>query len=68
MAALRHPCCGDALYGADPVLSRRLGLSRQWLHARSLSFDHPGTGQRLTVVSPFPADLQHALDVLEAES
>ena len=68
MAALRHPCCGDTLYGADPVLSRRLGLERQWLHARSLSFEHPGTGQRLTVVSPFPADLQHALDVLEAQS
>jgi 23S rRNA pseudouridine1911/1915/1917 synthase len=67
MAALRHPCCGDTTYGADPVLSRRLGLTRQWLHARSLSFDHPGTGQRLTVVSPFPADLQHALDVLDAE-
>jgi 23S rRNA pseudouridine1911/1915/1917 synthase len=49
------------------VLSRRLGLSRQWLHARSLSFEHPATGDWLTVVSPFPADLQHALDVLDAE-
>ncbi len=68
MAALRHPCCGDTLYGADPVLSRHLGLTRQWLHARTLGFDHPGTGERLTVSSPFPADLQHALDVLEAES
>jgi 23S rRNA pseudouridine1911/1915/1917 synthase len=67
MAALRHPCCGDLLYGADPVLSRRLGLERQWLHARSLSFEHPATGDWLTVVSPFPADLQHALDVLDAE-
>ncbi|MEO6700769.1 MAG: RluA family pseudouridine synthase [Jatrophihabitantaceae bacterium] len=68
MAALRHPCCGDQLYGADPVLSRRLGLSRQWLHARSLGFEHPATGQWLVIESPFPADLQHALDVLEAES
>jgi 23S rRNA pseudouridine1911/1915/1917 synthase len=68
MAAIRHPCCGDALYGADPVLSRRLGLSRQWLHARSLGFEHPSTGQWISVTSPFPADLQHALDVLEAES
>jgi 23S rRNA pseudouridine1911/1915/1917 synthase len=67
MAALRHPCCGDLLYGADPVLSRRLGLSRQWLHARSLSFEHPATSDWLTVVSPFPADLQYALDVLDAE-
>ena len=68
LAALRHPCCGDAMYGADPVLSRRLGLSRQWLHARSLAFDHPASGERITVVSPFPADLRHALDVLEAEA
>ncbi|HEX2902832.1 MAG TPA: RluA family pseudouridine synthase [Jatrophihabitans sp.] len=67
MAALRHPCCGDMTYGADPVLSRRLGLSRQWLHARVLGFDHPATGEYLEVSSPFPADLQHALDVLAAD-
>jgi len=68
MAALRHPCCGDTTYGADPVLSRKLGLNRQWLHARELAFAHPVTGEQLSVSSPFPADLQHALDVLEAES
>ena len=67
MAALRHPCCGDTLYGADPVLSRKLGLNRQWLHARELGFEHPVTGEYLEIRSPFPADLQHALDVLEAE-
>src|SRR5690606_32479474 len=33
MAAHRHPCAGDPLYGADPTLSARLGLTRQWLHA-----------------------------------
>jgi 23S rRNA pseudouridine1911/1915/1917 synthase len=33
MAALRHPCCGDLLYGADPVLAAHLGLTRQWLLA-----------------------------------
>jgi len=33
MAAVRHPCAGDRLYGADPVLAARLGLTRQWLHA-----------------------------------
>ncbi len=68
LSALRHPCCGDTLYGADPVLSRRLGLTRQWLHARSLGFEHPSTGEWLAVTSPFPADLQHALDVLDAEN
>jgi len=68
MAAVRHPCCGDALYGADPVLSKHLGLTRQWLHARSLGFEHPASGEWVSVQSPFPADLQHALDVLGAES
>jgi 23S rRNA pseudouridine1911/1915/1917 synthase len=68
MAAVRHPCVGDLTYGADPVLARRLGLARQWLHARELAFEHPGTGAELRVTSPYPPDLQHALDVLRAES
>jgi 23S rRNA pseudouridine1911/1915/1917 synthase len=68
MAALRHPCCGDLLYGADPVLAAHLGLTRQWLHAVRLSFGHPATGREITFESPYPDDLQHALDVLQAES
>ena len=68
MSALRHPCVGDLTYGADPVLAKRLGLTRQWLHARRLEIDHPGTGERLVLESPYPADLQHALDVLAADS
>jgi 23S rRNA pseudouridine1911/1915/1917 synthase len=68
MAAVRHPCVGDLTYGADPVLARHLGLTRQWLHARELGFEHPGTGAQLRVEAPLPADLQHALDVLRAES
>ena len=64
MAAIRHPCVGDLTYGADPVLAARLGLQRQWLHARELSFRHPGSGERVTFVSPLPPDLQHALDLL----
>jgi 23S rRNA pseudouridine1911/1915/1917 synthase len=67
MAAIRHPCVGDLTYGGDPVLAKRLGLTRQWLHARALAFEHPSTGAELRVVSPFPADLQHALDVLHRE-
>jgi len=64
MAAVRHPCVGDLTYGADPALARRLGISRQWLHARELSFEHPASGQRVSYASPFPQDLQHALDLL----
>jgi 23S rRNA pseudouridine1911/1915/1917 synthase len=68
MAAIRHPCVGDLTYGADPVFAKRLGLTRQWLHARELAFAHPGTGEQVRVTSPYPPDLQHALDVLRAES
>ncbi len=65
-AALRHPCVGDLTYGADPKLAARLGLSRQWLHARALSFVHPGTGEQVAFESPYPDDLAHALAVLRA--
>lgn len=68
MAALRHPCVGDLTYGADPTLSARLGLQRQWLHAARLGFTHPGTDEWLLLETGYPADLQHALDVIAAES
>ena len=64
MAALKHPCVGDLMYGADPVLAERLGLTRQWLHAMQLSFDHPSSGDRVTIASTYPVDLQLALDTL----
>ena len=66
MAAIKHPCVGDPTYGSDPVLAARLGLERQWLHAVRLAFVHPTTGDEVTFGSPYPADLQHALDVARA--
>ena len=64
MAAVRHPCVGDLMYGADPVLAARLRLTRQWLHAVRLAFDHPGTGRRLELVSEYPDDLASAWTTL----
>lgn len=66
MAAMKHPCVGDITYGADPTLAQELGLTRQWLHARQLCFDHPSTGERVCVQSPYPGDLTTALDRLRA--
>jgi 23S rRNA pseudouridine1911/1915/1917 synthase len=63
-SAMRHPCVGDLTYGADPTLSARLGLERQWLHARSLAFEHPGTGEWAEFTSGYPEDLARALDLL----
>jgi 23S rRNA pseudouridine1911/1915/1917 synthase len=68
MAAIRHPCVGDRLYGADPVLAARLGLNRQWLHAVRLGFAHPADGHRVEFTSEYPPDLSHALDLLRDES
>ena len=67
MAAHRHPCVGDPLYGSDPTLSAHLGLNRQWLHARELSFAHPATNERVTFSSAYPDDLAHALEVLRGD-
>ena len=64
MAAQRHPCVGDAMYGADPSITARLGLTRQWLHAKQLAFHHPDTREWVTFTTDYPADLAQALDVL----
>ena len=66
MAATGHPCVGDPMYGSDPNLAKRLGLIRQWLHAKALGFAHPRTGEYMVVESGYPDDLQHALDMLRA--
>src|SRR5690606_41257717 len=66
MSAIKHPCVGDPLYGADPVLARRVGLDRQWLHAVRPGVVPPTTREAVAVESPSPADLQHAPPVVRA--
>ena len=65
-SAVGHPCVGDATYGADPELTARTGLVRQWLHARRLGLAHPMTGERMVFTSDYPADLVHALEIVRA--
>lgn len=68
-SALRHPLVGDLTYGADPTLAERLTLTRQWLHAYSVGFAHPGDGRMVTYSSStYPNDLQEALVVLQDAS
>jgi 23S rRNA pseudouridine1911/1915/1917 synthase len=64
MAAQRHPLVGDSLYGADPTIAKRLELTRQWLHAVRLRFDHPTTGDELEITSDYAPDLAHSLELL----
>lgn len=65
--ALRHPLVGDLAYGADPVLASRLELKRPWLHAIELSFNQPGSDERITLNAPLADDLKRALELLEVK-
>lgn len=67
LQAIGHPCVGDPLYGADPVLAGRLRLERQWLHAVRLGFIHPGSGEYVSFDSAPSPDLQAALNQLRAQ-
>ena len=63
LASIDHPLVGDPTYSQRrPVL----GLTRPFLHAAELAFDHPTTGERVSFSSPLAPDLQHWLD--EAKS
>jgi 23S rRNA pseudouridine1911/1915/1917 synthase len=66
LASLRHPLAGDRTYGADPTLAARLGLTRPFLHAWRLAFEHPADGTRVELTEPLPPDLQGVLDRLRA--
>lgn len=63
-SALHHPLVGDLTYGADPSLAQRLSISRPWLHARDLAFNHPATGERLSFTAEYPEDLTRSLGLL----
>ena len=61
MAALRHPCVGDSRTARTRRSSARLRLSRQWLHAWRLGFEHPADGRHVEFTSADPPDLAAAL-------
>ncbi|WP_394159621.1 RluA family pseudouridine synthase [Galactobacter valiniphilus] len=63
-SALHHALVGDQQYGADPKVAAELGLTRQWLHAYRLGFDHPVRGGRVEVEAPYPNDLISSLELL----
>ncbi len=62
-AAIGHPVAGDPEYGA----AGRYGLERQFLHAATLGFAHPATGERLSFESELPPDLAAALELARTE-
>jgi len=76
LAARGHPLLGDPLYGrSGPARRRSLpeaaraavsALRRQALHAKTLGFRHPTTGQSLRFDSALPQDLKDLINSLES--
>ena len=66
MLAIRHPVLGDKVYSTNiqphPELRR---IPRQMLHASSLTFRHPVTGELVRAKAPFPADYAGCLRMLK---
>ncbi|HZX79499.1 MAG TPA: 23S rRNA pseudouridine(1911/1915/1917) synthase RluD [Lysobacter sp.] len=76
MAHLKHPIVGDPLYGGplklprgaseDAVATLR-GFKRQALHAETLEFVHPVSGEPVRCTAPVPADLRALVDALRTD-
>ncbi|MDJ1018140.1 MAG: RluA family pseudouridine synthase [Paracoccaceae bacterium] len=74
MAAMGHPIVGDGKYGGSGQENlgdgwgAQLGgeISRKLhLHARSLSFTHPVTGNRVSITAPLPPHMARTWDILD---
>ncbi|MFH1019174.1 MAG: RluA family pseudouridine synthase, partial [Pseudomonadota bacterium] len=64
MAALSHPVAGDSVYGRKNSLYPEIGITRQCLHAHTLSFRHPRTGEDLQFTAPLWPDMLYTLELL----
>ena len=59
LASSGHPIVGDPKYGdfaQNKAYAKATGFGRMFLHARQLSFDHPATGERITLLAPLPIE------------
>jgi 23S rRNA pseudouridine1911/1915/1917 synthase len=68
LSAIGHPVLGDRAYGGGGDDARAIGLSRPFLHAWKLAFDHPRTGKRIELEDPLPGDLETALGRIRGEA
>ena len=57
MRSIQHPVCGDPLYGFE----KGVKVPCLMLHARSLSFQHPRTKEKMTFQAPLPGDFLKGL-------
>jgi 23S rRNA pseudouridine1911/1915/1917 synthase len=57
------PVLGDAVYGI-PSFNKKLGVTRQMLHAYRLGFDHPATGKKMEFTAEIPQDMQKVIKLI----
>ena len=77
MAHLKHPIVGDPLYGGplklpkgatEELIAGLRGFKRQALHAETLEFTHPVSGEPVRCSAPVPADLRQLIEVLHEDT
>lgn len=76
LAAINHPVVGDQVYGRrkppsilpKPVLDALKKIHRQMLHAYTLGFTHPSTGEQMEFKAPLPPDMEGMIRLLETET
>ncbi|SDY63842.1 23S rRNA pseudouridine1911/1915/1917 synthase [Lysobacter sp. yr284] len=77
MQHLKHPIVGDPLYGgplklpkgaSDSLVETLRGFKRQALHAETLEFVHPASGEPVRCTAPVPADLLNLVAELREDS
>ncbi len=60
---LGHPIIGDERYGRDDInlAFKQKGYKRMFLHATTLTFSHPATGEKMKITAPLPSQLEQLL-------
>ena len=66
MASIGHPLLGDTLYAGNGKHSRFKNLQGQTLHAKTIGFIHPRTGQYMEFSAPLPDYFIRLLDLLKS--
>jgi 23S rRNA pseudouridine1911/1915/1917 synthase len=65
LASLGHPILGDQTYGGKKVRKvDEVEIPRVMLHARTLGFRHPTTGEFQEYSKPFPSDMEQVIQAL----
>jgi 23S rRNA pseudouridine1911/1915/1917 synthase len=66
LSAIGLPIVGDRMYGAPAETEGLPAFSRFFLHAKQIEFDHPSTGERLSLEAPLPKEFADLLESLAA--